>query len=90
MKSIIKWITDFVDYSPYPNFDFDVTHKKSKNNNSTKEDVFYTFLLEIHERYLSVVFSIIRGVIPWVTIEQISKIVGGFVTFLSHAQKLTM
>ena len=33
----------FVGYSPYSNFDFNVTHKKKYNTDSTKEDVFYTF-----------------------------------------------
>ena len=30
-------------YSLYENFDFNVSHKKCKNTDSTKEDVFYSF-----------------------------------------------
>ena len=41
-KSIIK--CSFVSYRLFSNFDFNVTHKKSKDTGSTKEDVFYTFI----------------------------------------------
>ena len=33
----------FVSYSLFSNFDFNVTHKKSKITGTTKEDVYYTF-----------------------------------------------
>ena len=41
-KSIIK--CSFVSYRLFSNFDFNVTHKKSKDTGSKKEDVFYTFI----------------------------------------------
>ena len=41
LRSIIKCY--FVGYSPYSDFGFNVTHKKSKNIDSTKEDVFFNF-----------------------------------------------
>ena len=40
-KSVIKCC--YVGYRLFSNFDFHVTHKKSKDTGSTKEDVFYTF-----------------------------------------------
>ena len=41
LRSIIKCY--FVGYSPYSDVGFNVTHKKSKNIDSTKEDVFFNF-----------------------------------------------
>ena len=40
LRSIINYL---VGYSPYSNFDLNVTHKKNKNTDSTKEDAIYTF-----------------------------------------------
>ena len=65
LRSIIKCY--FGGYNPFSNFEFNVTHTR-KVITVTAQKKMYPTLRVIHWIYLSVVFSIILGVILWVTI----------------------